>query len=139
MVNKHYQSTKQLDLDGGPPPPDESWWEAVLTEDEAYLPNVPTRPSAPQASAGKGTPPENADELPGVDWKLAESLFADDCVCTLVVNGYNRGGLLVGGPGLQGFVPHVWSGSQPGVLLLRCNSGPQRVQGSRRAVGAEIR
>lgn len=105
MVDKHYQSTKQMDWEGGPPPPDESWWEAVLTEDEAYLPNLPSKPSAPPAPADRATSSGNADELPGVDWKLAESIFADDCVCTLVVNGYNRGGLLVGGPGLQGFVP----------------------------------
>lgn len=36
MVNKHSQNTYK-ELEGGLPPLDESWWEAVLTEDEAYL------------------------------------------------------------------------------------------------------
>lgn len=120
MVNKNYQSTKQLDLEGGPPPPDESWWEAVLAEDKAQMPASPTRASAPPGTATKASAPGNAEELPGVDWNLAESLFSEDHICTLIVSGYNRGGLLVSGPGLQGFVPisHLvdLTGNTPGIM-----------------------
>jgi small subunit ribosomal protein S1 len=101
MVNKSYQSHKQLQ--GGPLPPDESWWEAVLAEDEAHSHAMPVKTSAPLVQAAKA--PIQNDEMPNVDWSLAETLFSDDCVCTLLVSGYNRGGLLVSGHGLQGFVP----------------------------------
>ncbi len=40
-----------------------------------------------------------------VDWDKACHLYEQDLATLLNVNGYNRGGLLVGGDGLQGFVP----------------------------------
>jgi small subunit ribosomal protein S1 len=46
-----------------------------------------------------------ADGLPKVDWRQARELFEQDEVVCLQVTGYNRGGLLVSGEGLQGFVP----------------------------------
>jgi small subunit ribosomal protein S1 len=101
MVNKSYQSHKQLQ--GGPLPPDESWWEAVLAEDEAHSHASLAKTSAKLVQAVKT--PDQIEEIPSVDWSLAETLFSDDCVCTLLVSGYNRGGLLVSGHGLQGFVP----------------------------------
>jgi small subunit ribosomal protein S1 len=101
MVNKSYQSHKQLQ--GGPLPPDESWWEAVLAEDEAHSHASLAKTSSTLVQAVKT--PDQIEEIPSVDWSLVEMLFSDDCVCTLLVSGYNRGGLLVSGHGLQGFVP----------------------------------
>ena len=44
-------------------------------------------------------------DLISLDWKKATELYDQDQVIELVVSGCNRGGLLVHGEGLQGFVP----------------------------------
>lgn len=135
-----------------PPPIDESWWEAVLAEDEAIQGS--NRRSAPAARfdeestedsavsgladqagldradyqpSGRNWLPDlassefeagarvssgslaAAEGEPGgttiVDWDLALELYETDQVIELLVNGYNRGGLLVSNDRLQGFVP----------------------------------
>jgi small subunit ribosomal protein S1 len=89
-----------------PPPPDESWWEAVLAEDEAQ--NTP-RSSKNSRAMGANNHPEAAaseqNDLFIVDWRKAFELFEQDQVIVLAVTGANRGGLLVHGDNLQGFVP----------------------------------
>ena len=40
-----------------------------------------------------------------IDWEMVRNLFSSDQVITLEVTGFNRGGLLVAGSGLHGFVP----------------------------------
>lgn len=98
MVNSIYDS---IEKKGPPPAPDETWWEAVLAEDEAC--NLPY--------TSRCTVPENdnqtsSEEPPAsIDWEKANQLYEQDQVVTLQVTGYNRGGLLVAGDGLQGFVP----------------------------------
>ena len=92
MVNKLYSE----ELDGGPQPLDESWWAAVLAEDEktgACSDEAPT----PESSSG----PQQAK----VDWEQARKIYDSDETITLEVVDYNRGGLLVEGGNLQGFVP----------------------------------
>lgn len=97
---------------------DESWWEAVLAEDVASHSSKPVNPSlarfsdedeetTPRQMTGKADQVEvNASPLNfTTDWEKAENLFDKDQVVTLLVTGYNRGGLLVSGDGLQGFVP----------------------------------
>lgn len=118
MVNKRrYQDPGEI-----PPPMDESWWEAVLAEDEAQFiapiksnrnsPNgsQPTRSEGMQAGQANSTgftPSE--PEANGLDWQKAIQLYEQDQVVMLTVTGCNRGGLLVagqpGGEKLQGFVP----------------------------------
>ena len=104
MVNK--QPFKALkDIDGGPPPLDESWWEAVLAEEEAHKnPASNRRPAATAEAAAKSQPRTHAD-APPVNWALAQETFDKDEVICLQVTGYNRGGLLVCNEDLQGFVP----------------------------------
>jgi small subunit ribosomal protein S1 len=104
MVNKHLQNSHK-ELEGGPPPLDESWWEAVLTEDEAYSPPILQKKPAPVQAPAKPQATRPAPDTPTVNWEEAEALFSEDCVCSLQVTGYNRGGVLVTGQGLQGFVP----------------------------------
>ncbi len=99
MVNKHYYNVSK-ELEGGPPPLDESWWEAVLAEDVTQ-----PRPVSQVPAGSKNATHHAPADLPAVDWDVAESLFLEDHVCTLQVTGHNRGGLLVSGEGLQGFVP----------------------------------
>jgi small subunit ribosomal protein S1 len=74
---------------------DEGWWASVLA-DEITHHNV-RQEAAPQANA-----PSN---LESVDWDRAQELFDRDEIIVLQVHGCNRGGLLVQGEGLQGFVP----------------------------------
>lgn len=73
---------------------DEGWWASVLADEEAY--------AAPQKTASPKVP---SSGLVTVDWKNVQGLFEKDEVVTLQVYGYNRGGVLVQGDGIQGFVP----------------------------------
>ncbi len=73
---------------------DEGWWASVLADEEAY--------ASPQKSLmPKPTPPG----LVSVDWKRVQEMFENDEILNLQVYGYNRGGVLVQGDGIQGFVP----------------------------------
>lgn len=75
------------------PFPDEGWWESILAEDQP-----PTEHT--QRALG-----ETQKTTHPVDWEKATRLFTADEIIDLVVVGYNRGGLLVEGGGLSGFVP----------------------------------
>lgn len=155
MVNKPYYR----EMEGGPPPLDESWWEAVLTEDEEAEPSYTERyslngagaPSKPAASKLA------ASDLDSIDWELAKRLYEQDETIDLEVGGFNRGGLLVEGQSLQGFVPmsHLienpgerteeeleeWLSSYVGTSLtlkvIECDEERGRVVFSERAALAE--
>jgi small subunit ribosomal protein S1 len=88
----------------GPPPQDESWWEAVMAEDEARnnLPPVHKPAPVPSPRHNYSHPPI---EGPAVDWARAMEIYEGDQAVTLKVTSFNRGGLLVNGDGLHGFVP----------------------------------
>jgi small subunit ribosomal protein S1 len=110
MVNKSYSEQ----IEGGPQPLDESWWAAVLAEDEN------TSAPANESVADSGSGPQQAK----VDWEQARKIYDSDETITLEVVDYNRGGLLVSGDGLQGFVPisHL--------VKIECDLGDQ-LQGNR--------
>ena len=92
--------------EGGPPPLDESWWDAVMAEDDVRKPTSYRQGVTRGTSNGKGTSGAQPNEPPVMmDWDLAIELYELDKIITLQVCGYNRGGLLVSGEGLQGFVP----------------------------------
>jgi len=78
------------------PEPDESWWASVLADEDAII-------------SEKSESNFRATQLsqPGIDidWEKTKNIFAQDEVILLEVYGYNRGGLLVKGEGIQGFVP----------------------------------
>ena len=93
MVNKSVSRTIQ----GGPPPIDESWWTAILSEEEKPAPKD-TRPSQPSINNKE---PHSLN----VDWDHARQIYERDETVSLIVTGYNRGGLLVEGGDMQGFVP----------------------------------
>jgi small subunit ribosomal protein S1 len=104
MVNKSTYGYQE-DMESGLPPLDESWWEAVLTEDE---PQQDTSTMSGEIPVSGDSPSKESDDHPAppsVDWDAARNLYQQDEVCTLNVSGFNRGGLLVNGDGLQGFVP----------------------------------
>lgn len=100
-MNKH--STQRTEA--GPVPLDESWWAAVLAEEEAQGNSHSTRTIASSASENKTAGQAPAARPTPVNWQLAQDIYSrDETVCLQVV-GHNRGGLLVEGEGLQGFVP----------------------------------
>ena len=87
MVDSQYSDQDVPVLDDG-------WWASVLAEEES------------QASI----PPEKgqkAEEIgnPASDWGKAQLLYHQDEIVSIKVTGQNRGGLLVEGDGLNGFVP----------------------------------
>jgi small subunit ribosomal protein S1 len=85
---------------------DEAWWAALLAEEEKYkysgrneLAKAEELYEQASHSAKKGS--KNSE----IDWQMVRHLFASDQVITLEITGFNRGGLLVTGNGLHGFVP----------------------------------
>jgi small subunit ribosomal protein S1 len=87
----------------GLPPLDESWWEAVMAEDEAK--NTAATVRKPISSTTRVNNSRPTADLPSIDWTKAVEIYESDQLVTLLVTSYNRGGLLVNGDGLQGFVP----------------------------------
>jgi small subunit ribosomal protein S1 len=76
------------------PIPDEGWWASVLAEEESRL--------ALQKAEPKDESPR---KTPAVDWEHAMRIYRQDEIIALDVVAYNRGGLLVEGEGMSGFVP----------------------------------
>ncbi|MCL4824967.1 MAG: S1 RNA-binding domain-containing protein, partial [Anaerolineales bacterium] len=115
-----------------PVPVDEGWWESVLAEEQraaVFSPRLP-KPGARRRAALDA--PKNREverrseraaksaapaDKPSADWPHIRRLFHADEIVRLAVTGSNRGGLLVEGDGLFGFVPfsHLieLSGSEP--------------------------
>ncbi|MEN4011160.1 MAG: S1 RNA-binding domain-containing protein [Chloroflexota bacterium] len=76
-------------------PLDEGWWAAVLSDEEFHIPvkKETSQPVNPQILINP------------VDWQYVQRIFERDEIIHLKVHGFNRGGLLVQGKGIQGFVP----------------------------------
>ena len=73
---------------------DDGWWASVLAEEEHR-----SEKTIPRS--------QNIDDTlkASPDWDRAMLLYRQDGIVELTVTGYNRGGLLVDGEGLNGFVP----------------------------------
>ncbi|MGC8855646.1 MAG: 30S ribosomal protein S1 [Anaerolineae bacterium] len=76
---------------------DEGWWASVLADEERYVPPPAVRPPKPEV---RGEEPPKL-----TDWSQVKNLYLSDQIVSLRVTGFNRGGLLVEGNGLYGFVP----------------------------------
>lgn len=85
--------------EGPMPEVDESWWDSVLAEEERYV-----APIVKQAEASGPAKIEEPKQSP--DWNEVRALYHQDRIVDLQVTGYNRGGVLVEGEGLYGFVPY---------------------------------
>lgn len=104
MVDNHH-STPEM------PGPDDGWWASVLAEEENRA--VPaSRPRKTQQKSGEARPKpglkakkNGEDARPSLDWERALEIFHQDEIVVLTVRACNRGGLLVEGGGLGGFVP----------------------------------
>jgi len=81
------------------PEVDESWWDSVLAEEERY--------AAPIAKQARFEEPVKSEETKqDTDWNEVRDLYHQDRIVELQVTGYNRGGVLVEGEGIYGFVPY---------------------------------
>lgn len=87
---------------------DEGWWESVLAEERRYSSSA-SRPKQvahkSSSAASKNQQPAQSEVAVNADWELAKDLFRDDRILSVKVVGHNRGGLLVEGDRLAGFVP----------------------------------
>lgn len=77
------------------PPMDEGWWASVLADEEVQ--DLETQDGETRTSLSTG--------VLMVDWEKVQSVFDHDEIVELFVQGFNRGGLLVQGDSIQGFVP----------------------------------
>jgi len=78
------------------PEPDEGWWASVLADEDAIVSEKADTNSRNNQSNTSGS---------CTNWENVKNIFLRDEVITLDVYGFNRGGLLVKGDGIQGFVP----------------------------------
>ncbi len=76
---------------------DEGWWASVLADEDAIAPQLAKNSNSKSSTIV-------ASEC-DVDWERAKALFEQDEVVKLEVYGFNRGGVLVRGDEIQGFVP----------------------------------
>jgi len=102
MVTKY--TSKSINAEGGLPPISESWWESILTDEEVEIHSFSSRYPLPPVDE-KISPDMAEEDKQSVDWDYVTELFELDKAITLEVTGYNRGGLLVSGENIQGFVP----------------------------------
>jgi small subunit ribosomal protein S1 len=83
------------------PPVDESWWHSVLAEEGLAGGREPPQPKREFKSEAKG---RDSNRFP-IDWVRVKDLFLQDQIVSMRATGCNRGGLLVEGEELYGFVP----------------------------------
>ena len=88
-----------------PPPVDEAWWAAVLAEDETENSEHRGKDADFLISSSMNFKHHDEPDPCKLDWDMAIQVYEQDQVINLEVSGCNRGGLLVKGEGLQGFVP----------------------------------
>jgi small subunit ribosomal protein S1 len=74
---------------------DEGWWASVLNDENA---------NSDEDSDGNSRV-FSQPLIGSLDWEAIQTHFQQDDVVNLTVHGFNRGGLLVQGEGIQGFVP----------------------------------
>jgi small subunit ribosomal protein S1 len=89
---------------------DESWWTAVLEDIEGRYssnlkPNGDSLGKIAEKSAKEPPPAKQDGDSHDINWGFAKQLYEHDRVIHLEVADHNRGGLLVQGEDIQGFVP----------------------------------
>jgi len=83
---------------------DDGWWDSVLADEQKFT--VPHPKPVLQVSVES----EKSDvaleiKTEPVDWDSVKQFYKNDRIIEMKVTGHNRGGLLVEGDGLAGFVP----------------------------------
>ncbi len=94
---------KKQEQDNPMPSLDEGWWESVLAEESRHPTHTPMR-SAPKSEGRRDGKSEETVKI-APNWVQVKDLYQRDQIVDLKVSGCNRGGLLVEGENLYGFVP----------------------------------
>lgn len=104
IYKEFYMANEKVRNEGMPGGIDEGWWESVLAEEIRHSP-MNQRGAVIRPEVRKEAAKENFSEERNVDWSQIKDLYIKDRIIELAVTGHNRGGLLVEGEGLFGFVP----------------------------------
>lgn len=96
---EHVQQEHNLE---GPEDLDENWWASVL-DDEPQVEDLQVIPDHPVDEAPMHSELKQSPSL--VDWEKVKTLYANDEIVTLLAVSFNRGGILVEGVDIHGFVP----------------------------------
>jgi small subunit ribosomal protein S1 len=96
---------RKNNLENPMPVIDEGWWSSVLMEENHHSGYSPTRSAGGRPEVHDDAKIVASDEKPFVNWDHIKDLYLRDQIVELAVTGHNRGGLLVEGEGLYGFVP----------------------------------
>ncbi len=109
---------------------DEGWWESVLAEEERFIPARVTpavvqpvekqQPRPRAETVARAVPAVMEESHPQPDWEYAMTVYKQDQIVSMTVNGHNRGGLLVEGARMNGFVPYSH------LVDMICESEPER-------------
>lgn len=83
---------------------DEGWWASVLAEESRSSP-PPARLAGSKPEVRDEAKNDASEKIAAVNWDQVKDLYMSDRIVGLKVTGHNRGGLLVEGDGLYGFVP----------------------------------
>lgn len=86
------------------PSVDEGWWESVLA-DEQKFPSLHLKPILQMPTEREKAVDAPEAKVDAVDWDSVKQFYRNDRIIEMKVTGHNRGGLLVEGDGLAGFVP----------------------------------
>ncbi len=96
-------ANKKQEQEGSMPTVDEGWWESVLAEESRHPTHAPGRSQPKPEPRGEAKAEEVQKITP--NWVQVKDLYQKDQIVDLKVTGCNRGGLLVEGESLYGFVP----------------------------------
>lgn len=96
---------QKKNLDNPTPVIDEGWWTSVLAEESRSSAPLQTRLAGSRLEAGEEPKSVLSEKKDAVNWIQVKDLYMRDQIIDLTVTGHNRGGLLVEGGGLYGFVP----------------------------------
>lgn len=138
------------------PTVDENWWEAVLADEIKHVPHHQPGGGDTNQHPRDGQGHSQKKTIP-IDWEIVRQYYKSDRIIEIKVTGHNRGGLLVEGDGLSGFVPcsHLveLAGSELGderdisleeyigkplnVKIIECKPEEERVVFSERAALSE--
>ena len=92
---------------------DEGWWSSVLAEEGRNSTHPQPRSVGNRSeirgeakpAQGKAEADDSGDKKSVANWDQVKDMYMRDQIIDLAVTGHNRGGLLVEGNGLYGFVP----------------------------------
>lgn len=135
---------------------DDAWWEALLADEAKHVPRH-QKTGGLDAQHVPNTQNQTEQKNIPIDWEMVRQYYKSDRIIEIKVTGHNRGGLLVEGDGLSGFVPcsHLieMTGTEPGdvrevnleeymgqalnVKIIECKPDEERVVFSERAALSE--